>query len=541
MAAVVRRDCDRVSMEAVDGGQTALLPWTKHMLTVLWERLWLLLQLIYYTFVSVFQMFRFEVHVRITDETGQHIQHMSTATNSTESFLFSSIFDGDAGVVVAGSNPLSDFCTDIGDPFSGKSTAEALLSSLQADDLCRELVDDFVSRTAGKEEDIFGGHHTTWKMGFPGDWNIVVSSTDGSSTNGRCQVFKKESFKEKLDTSEEDRSSPWSSEEDQSMEFESEETRALWESLSKCSDPYNLFFFSESISTNGNMKESKSDRMSVGTTEELHSWLSRSDSETSSSSWGSSENSWIDLDTEESNGLWESFTSCNDPYNPMNFTACTTTNRPPQSTATSSDCHTALSTSSSKSNTDTEENSSFTSSSSEDDEEDQAWKSLFQVDDPFHPLNFRASLKGSSAAQSKVDTGAPGVGYMQQWEEESVSPQRSTKPTLTERHLKHHSHPEKTILPWKRPDHMSPSPPEERQRENTTTMKKVRFSPVVHVHVLRTWLFARQASRKGHWEEMARDRERFKRRIQATEQAIGYCFSQSHRDKMWAFLDCALK
>lgn len=54
---------------------------------------------------------------------------------------------------------------------------------------------------------------------------------------------------------------------------------------------------------------------------------------------------------------------------------------------------------------------------------------------------------------------------------------------------------------------------------------------------MRTWPFARQASRKGPWEELARDRDRFQRRIQDTELAIGYCFSQSHRKKMQAYLD----
>ena len=70
---------------------------------------------------------------------------------------------------------------------------------------------------------------------------------------------------------------------------------------------------------------------------------------------------------------------------------------------------------------------------------------------------------------------------------------------------------------------------------------QVQFSPLVQVHVMRTWPFARQASRKGHWEEMARDRDRFRRRVQETEQAIGYCFTQPHREKIRAYLDGALK
>ena len=65
----------------------------------------------------------------------------------------------------------------------------------------------------------------------------------------------------------------------------------------------------------------------------------------------------------------------------------------------------------------------------------------------------------------------------------------------------------------------------------------MQFSPLVQVHVLRTWLFARKASRKGHWEELARDRDRFQRRIQEVDDVIGYCLSQSHREMIRTYLD----
>lgn len=69
---------------------------------------------------------------------------------------------------------------------------------------------------------------------------------------------------------------------------------------------------------------------------------------------------------------------------------------------------------------------------------------------------------------------------------------------------------------------------------------QVRFSPVVHVHVVRSWLFARRASRRGNWEEMARDRERFQRRVKEVEACVGPCLSPAHRIKMRAYLDGAL-
>ncbi|KAE8296760.1 hypothetical protein D5F01_LYC05524 [Larimichthys crocea] len=556
---------ERTAMERFGSGGMALLPWTKQMLTVLWEQLRLLVQVIYYTFISVFQMFRFEVHVRITDETGQHIQHMTSASNPTESFLFSSLFDGDNSVMVGGSNPLSNFCADV-DTFAGKSTAEALLSSLRADDLCCGLVDDFVSRT-GKEDGIFLGHQSSWKMGFPGDWNIFVSSGDSSSSSDTChksseRVFKQKISKEnvfKQDTSEEDRSSQWSSEEDQNVvEFDSEESKALWESLSKSSDPYNPFFFSACISTNTNMGKSKreakdgsdTDIMSVSKASEemlgprgLNIWVSRSDSESSWSSWASSDGSSPDID-EESERLLEFFSSP-DPYNPMCFTACTVT-----ATTTVSKQQAPLPAPPSKSDTDTEDKESSFPPSSEDDEEEQLWKSLCQKDDPYHPLNFQACLQSSpttTALQSGEDPDALDAHHTKRpptkgrrREKAAKTPKKSTKPSLPERHSKHDSHPDKTLVPWKRPGQTPQSQPEEKKESTAgSTQKKVRFSPLVQVHVMRTWPFARRASRKGHWEEMVRDRDRFRRRIQETEQAICHCFTQEHRERIRAYLDGA--
>ncbi|CAG5957553.1 unnamed protein product [Menidia menidia] len=334
MATSVSERVSERTLESLGSGGMAILPWTKHLLTVLWEQLRLLVQVIYYTFMSVFQMFRFEVHVRITDETGEHIQHMSTAASPSESFLFS-----------------SNFCADVGDPFSGKSTAEALLSSLRADDLCCGLVDDFVTRTSGKEDGIFLGHQSSWQMGFPGDWNIFVSSSEGSGSSDGCQspdrapepgLPRRKAFRP--DASEEERSPLWSecSEEEQSVaEFDSEENRALWESLSRSSDPYNPFFFSACVSTAADMGRSKGETPENGHAERpavdvvgppvLDMLVSRSDSESSWSSWAGSEGSSPDVDREESQRLWDLFSSPQDPYNPLCFTASTVScTRPPQ-------------------------------------------------------------------------------------------------------------------------------------------------------------------------------------------------------------------
>ncbi|KAM4733370.1 uncharacterized protein FYW61_006841 [Anableps anableps] len=550
MAPTVTSGSERTAMERFGGGGMALLPWTKQILTVLWEQLRLLVQVIYYTFISVFQMFRFEVHVRITDETGEHIQHMGTTSNTSESFLFSSLFDGENGVMVGASNPLSNFCTDVGDPFAGKSTAEALLSTLRADDLCCGLVDDFVSRTGGKEEGILLGHQSTWKMGFPGDWNIFVSSSDSCSSSDTClrsceKVFKPKEKVFKQETSEEDRSSQWSSEEEQNVvEFESEESKELWESLSKSSDPYNPFFFSACISTNSDMGKSKCDIKTSSDSDlkaseemlgspRLNMWVCRSDSE---SSWAGSECSSPDIDKEESDKLWEFFSTPEDPYNPMYFTASTTSS-PPLKTKCPSVCKQAsLPAPPPKSDTETEKQSSFPPS--EDDEEELIWKSLGQKDDPYHPLNFKACLQSSSTSPRPNDPNPPAKTKKQIKTSEKS---RADKPALPDRKLKQHCHPDLRLVPWKRPKQTSQLPPEGMMENMASTrQKKVQFSPVVQVHVMRTWPFARQASRKGHWEELARDHDRFRRRIADTEKAVGYCLTQPHREKIRAYLESAL-
>ncbi|XP_020370817.2 protein phosphatase 1 regulatory subunit 15B-like [Rhincodon typus] len=65
------------------------------------------------------------------------------------------------------------------------------------------------------------------------------------------------------------------------------------------------------------------------------------------------------------------------------------------------------------------------------------------------------------------------------------------------------------------------------------TVKKVRFSPVVTVHPMIVWDFASRAARKGPWEQYARDRSRFQRRIAEAEAVISPCLNQDHRNAMW--------
>jgi len=424
-------------------------------------------------------MFRFEVHLRITDESGQHVQHIGATTNPTDSFLFSSLFDGDNE-----------------DVFPGGATAEALLSSLRGD--------DFVSRASSKEDGLFVGHHPSW--GFSGDWNIFASGTDTGHTSHKStgEVLRQ-------DLSEEERSPHWSSEEDQTQgDFDSEESKSLWESLSKSSDPYNPFFFSACISTNTNTGKTKREARSGGDSEcvstdkkgeelaglpGLNIWVSRSDSE---SSWGSSDGSCADQDREESEKLWEFFSKPLDPYNPMFFTACTTSEKPPPPHATpaasrlQAACWTSSTVTAPCSMQAEQTPTPPLCWSSSEDEEDQLWKSLCQNADPYHPLNFQACLY-SSDTTPKPKHGAdrpsqPEIHPEQsppsadEEEDNSMVPKPTTapRPVLPERLQVSHHQPGLLCLPWKKAaEPLGSSALEHGQATTTTSHKQVTIPSVL--------------------------------------------------------------
>ncbi|XP_036372446.1 protein phosphatase 1 regulatory subunit 15A [Megalops cyprinoides] len=64
--------------------------------------------------------------------------------------------------------------------------------------------------------------------------------------------------------------------------------------------------------------------------------------------------------------------------------------------------------------------------------------------------------------------------------------------------------------------------------------KKVRFSDNVQLRPLVAWAFASRAARDGScWQEMARDRDRFRRRVQAASDIITPCLLPQHRARVW--------
>ncbi|KAH8413698.1 hypothetical protein KR222_004101 [Zaprionus bogoriensis] len=70
-------------------------------------------------------------------------------------------------------------------------------------------------------------------------------------------------------------------------------------------------------------------------------------------------------------------------------------------------------------------------------------------------------------------------------------------------------------------------------------IKRVRFNLKPKVHVMHTWDFAYRAARKGEWQEIARDRDRFQQRIRRVATILNGVLSSNHREKIFKdrFLD----
>ncbi|KAI7802730.1 protein phosphatase 1 regulatory subunit 15B [Triplophysa rosa] len=478
-----RSVCERTALQRFGDSGMMLLPWTKHILCVLWEHLRLLVQVICCTFTTVFQMFRFEVHLRITDETGQHIQHMTSGSGDpSDNFLLSSLFENNKNMVVGASK----FARD---PFDVSSHSRAVLSSLVNDEPFCSLVDDFVSHATEcltDSEDLYIGDRSVWKHGY--DWSVLGSS-ERKCGEGSCPI----SFTACV--------SGFSSKEIVKHEKVSADPDSCASSAEAAQGP--------------------------GQPQSLLGQFSDSEF-----SWGSTDSSCLEGEREENDKLWDLLTSSTDPYHPMHFTACVSSVVTEKSKTEATPKPSQVVTESPTPSQSTVSTSSDSSKPGSEDEEEALWRSLSQNDDPYHPLNFRAALQ-SSPASSKHSSDSPS----HKTRNKTVKHLKSSKPPLRPRKVARHcchKLSETCVVPWRR--HVGQTAGHGSQKK-MTTLKKVKFSPIVQVHKMQAWTFALQASRKGQWEEFARDRDRFQKRIKETEKAIGYCFSMSHREKRWAYKD----
>lgn len=66
------------------------------------------------------------------------------------------------------------------------------------------------------------------------------------------------------------------------------------------------------------------------------------------------------------------------------------------------------------------------------------------------------------------------------------------------------------------------------------TGKQVQFQDNPEVHCIVAWNYAYRAARKGPWEKLAVSRDRFKKRVEESEQIFSHIFSVQHREKILA-------
>uniref|UniRef100_A0A8C6LR44 Protein phosphatase 1 regulatory subunit 15A/B C-terminal domain-containing protein n=1 Tax=Nothobranchius furzeri TaxID=105023 RepID=A0A8C6LR44_NOTFU len=225
----------------------------------------------------------------------------------------------------------------------------------------------------------------------------------------------------------------------------------------------------------------------------------------SETDWDSSASTSPDVDKDENDRLWDFFSKIEDPYNPTRFTSTLTTASNQSESLLAIPSATTTITGAKKSNL-----------------AQWAGGKVEMFLNPFSQTgNLHCTINPKTWLQDICTT--------------------TTRAAVTIVNAKQRNHPDRTLVVWERAK--STLSREESIKINTThktasssSLFHVKFSPLVQIHVMRAWSFARKASRKGQWEEHARDRDRFRRRIVQAERIIGNCFTPSHREMMRRFL-----
>uniref|UniRef100_A0A4W3J699 Protein phosphatase 1 regulatory subunit 15A/B C-terminal domain-containing protein n=1 Tax=Callorhinchus milii TaxID=7868 RepID=A0A4W3J699_CALMI len=165
---------------------------------------------------------------------------------------------------------------------------------------------------------------------------------------------------------------------------------------------------------------------------------------------------------------------------------------------------------------DSETSSDFSDSDCSSDETEKLWNSFSSSWDPYNPLNFQACIK-TTKRQKKTLPENPELH--QETTSGSTCPQQSLSSLVDS----------DTAM-----DSGFSEAVQNQLREVVTQLisgrkgyKKVAFDE----HVIEYYVSSEEI-RKGPWEEYARDRCRFQRRIRETEESIGYCFTFEHRQRM---------
>ncbi|TST85786.1 Protein phosphatase 1 regulatory subunit 15B [Bagarius yarrelli] len=212
----------------------------------------------------------------------------------------------------------------------------------------------------------------------------------------------------------------------------------------------------------------------------------------------------------ESERLWTSLCQTRDPYNPHNFTAPIRTSQKLSESAVNSCtagstvepesllCSSPLSPPSPLEGPQKDmESSEETCSSMDEAESLRLWDSFSCSSDPYSPLNFRAAIRTRQPARRRCRKEPP------------VEPLVYSKEEAEER--------------------MDSGFSEAAIGQGVGSAGVVKLKKVTFMEEVEEFYASSDEERRGPWEEYARDRCRFQRRVQEVETSISYCLSPSFR------------